>query len=156
MRVPGLRRRAGANGSVDVDRQIELPIVVPAYAGVARRRWGWRRVLAVLGVAGVVAVVLAAAGYAVLNTLALESAKRRLTADNAQLQAQLSELRSANSNLGAENDVLQRNNDLAALRCPGPAWAAGQPDADDLDNLRRAVHHAGRELLPGGRRAGYL
>src|SRR6202022_804265 len=76
------------------------------------------RVLTVGGVALGVLVVVGVVGYGVANTLSLQSAKQRLSTDNAHLQAQLSQLREANSTLGSENDALRRNNDslLADVR----------------------------------------
>ena len=93
-------------------------MVVPAYAGVASRGWGRRRVLTVGGVALGVLLLVGVVGYVVTNTLSLQAARRRLSTDNAHLQAQLSQLREANSTLGSENDALRRNNDslLADVR----------------------------------------
>ena len=117
VKLPGLRRRAGANGPLGVDRQIELPMVVPAYR-VGRRGWGRRRVLLVAGVALGVLLLMGAVGYGVANTLSLNAAKDRLSADNARLQGQLSQLKESNSSLRTDNDALRRNNDslLADVR----------------------------------------
>lgn len=93
-------------------------MAVPAYAGVAPRRWGRRRVLTVGGVALGVLLLVGVVGYGVANTLSLQSAKQRLSADNAHLQAQLSQLKERNATLFSDNDALRRNNDalLADVR----------------------------------------